>query len=1035
MVKRDPRTCRILFSLGPITARVAGIVFVPMLLPASWTGAVGTAWAGCDEPSPGNHLCTGSSAGEQVTNSTGPLTIIADSSLKIDSATVGFGVEGHGTGITFSQVDGSVIKGATTGIHSTKYGAGPNKLTVAGEVIGSGDHGIFAYNDADATDVVIEQTGGTISGVTHGIRVDNYGPGSTAITTAGTVTQSGSTTWDAYGVYAYNDPSATDITLTQTGGAVSGQNYGIYGNNQGTGSTVIGVAGDVTATEGIGVAGYNGGLAQDIRINQTTGTITGHEFGMVADNGGTGSIQITSSGRVSGGIYGIYASQAGAGPTAIAIHGDVNGDAGAGILSVSGSDVTIDIAPTGTVGTVSGLAIFDAGTGNALVTSAGRISGDTSLGLGDDVFNLAGGSYTGNIFGDVRGAADSDDGLVNAEGNDTFTWTSGTFTGGFYGQDGSDTATVSAATYDGSQILDGGDGTSIANGMIDTLNLRGVNARAPGGNIANWELVRMDGGMLAIKDGAWKVGMANEAGTGVFLNNGATLDGMAALALDGRLTIDATSAFMARGGGDGVYAVSGDVGNAGVITLQDAAAGDVMTIGGNYVGTDGRLRIDTVLGADDAKTDRLHIAGDTAGTTRLLVNNVNGTGAPTAEGIRVIGIDGRSAGSFALAGGDYTINGKPAIVAGAYAYQLHQGGLSTPDDGDWYLRSQRVSPAAGGPEAAPAPLYQAGVPSYEAYPQALLALNSVPTLQQRVGNRVWTRAGHRLADSAGSAGALIEGTGAWGRMEGAYRNIKPRSSTSETAYDQNIFRMQIGVDRELTASENGKWIGGLAVHYAHGKTHTRSPHGDGDITTDGYGVGATLTWYQQDGFYLDGQARLTWYDSDLGSKLARKNLVQANKGFGYASSIEGGKRIALDPAWSITPQAQLVYSNVGFDTYTDTFGARVSNGQGDSLQGRLGVALDYERSRGHARGKPVRTHVYGLANLHYEILDETTVHVAGKRFASGNDRLWASLGVGGSYNWSGDKYSIYGEGLVNTGLNPFGDSYSVVGQVGFRMRW
>ena len=102
---------------------------------------------------------------------------------------------------------------------------------------------------------------------------------------------------------------------------------------------------DPSATEGIGVAGYNSGLAQDIRINQTTGTITGHEFGMVADNGGTGSIQITSSGRVSGGIYGIYASQAGAGPTAIAIHGDVNGDAGAGILSVSGSDVTIDIAP------------------------------------------------------------------------------------------------------------------------------------------------------------------------------------------------------------------------------------------------------------------------------------------------------------------------------------------------------------------------------------------------------------------------------------------------------------------------------------------------------------------------------------------------------------------------------------------------------------------------------------------------------------------------------------------------------------------
>ncbi|MBB4402820.1 hypothetical protein GGD52_003890 [Agrobacterium tumefaciens] len=57
-----------------------------------------------------------------------------------------------------------------------------------------------------------------------------------------------------------------------------------------------------------------------------------------------------------------------------------------------------------------------------------------------------------------------------------------------------------------------------------------------------------------------------------------------------------------------------------------------------------------------------------------------------------------------------------------------------------------------------APLCQAGVPTYEAYPRALLGLNSLPTLQQRVGNRFWdgiyvinTRTGSTTVTSSGTA--------------------------------------------------------------------------------------------------------------------------------------------------------------------------------------------------------------------------------------------------------------------------------------------
>lgn len=81
-----------------------------------------------------------------------------------------------------------------------------------------------------------------------------------------------------------------------------------------------------------------------------------------------------------------------------------------------------------------------------------------------------------------------------------------------------------------------------------------------------------------------------------------------------------------------------------------------------------------------------------------------------------------------------------------------------------------------------------------------------------------------------------------------------------------------------------------------------------------------------------------------------------------------------------------------------------------------------------------RTHIYGIANLYYEFLEGTRVDVSGTSFASRNDRVWGGLGVGGTYNWDDDKYSIYGEGLVNTSLNNFGESYSVKGQFGFRMK-
>ncbi len=1019
--------------------------------------------------------------GIYVTNyGTGSTTVISSGAVTGTSGDAIYATNDvNATDLIVSQTGGT-ISGADNGIHTVHGGVGTTVIGVAGEVNGAGDNGVWALNSASATNITITQDAdSTITGYTHGIRADNWGTGAVTITTAGIVnqTQTGATNNDTYGVYAYNDVSATDISLIQTGGSVSGNWFGMYANNRGTGTTTIVSSGDVTATVRAGLYAFNASTAKDMVIQQKSGSVKGGTYGVFADNAGTGSTAVTLSGDVTAsGDYGVYARNGssatdltvkqtagsitgktgilawnrGTGISLVNVVGKVSGGAGAGIQTIAANGSTIDIAASATVKATSGIAIRDGGVagnpvasdtvgGNVTVNSAGTVTGDAILGLGNDTFNLAGGSYTGDIYGDDRDDPQSNDGIANHEGNDTFNWTGGKLAGGFYGQDGSDTATVSASTYDGSQVLDGGDDTSVTDGMIDTLTLKGVTAATNGGKIANWEVVKLDGANLSINDGAWHVGEPDEGTTGVFLNNGSTLDGMASLDFDGNMTIASTSTFVGTGDGAGVYSFSGDVTNAGTITTVDDAVGDVVIVGGNYNGNGGQMLFDVVLGDDSSKTDMVVINGDTSGTTNVGVNNVGGAGAQSNEGIRIIEVNGASNGYFSLIG-DYTVGGKQAVVAGAYAYQLYQGGTSTPTDGNWYLRSQLK------PTEPETPLYQAGVPSYEAYPQALLGLNGVPTLQQRVGNRFWAGNGNKVvaqgADPVGTpyaapeeAGVAIEGNGVWGRIEGAHNSIEPRFSTSATDYDQNVFKLQAGIDGLLTETDSGKLIGGITIHYAHGKTDINSVYGDGEIRTDGYGFGGTLTWYGENGFYLDGQGQVTWYTSDLNSLLANTSLTDGNDGFGYTLSLESGKRIAIDPAWSLTPQAQLVYSNVDFDAFTDVFGSRVSIDRGESLQGRLGLTLDHENSWQNDKGLLDRTHVYGIANLYYEFLEGTKVDVQGVSFASRNDRVWGGLGIGGTYNWDDDKYSIYGEGLVNTSLNNFGDSYSVKGTVGFRMKW
>ena len=311
------------------------------------------------------------------------------------------------------------------------------------------------------------------------------------------------------------------------------------------------------------------------------------------------------------------------------------------------------------------------------------------------------------------------------------------------------------------------------------------------------------------------------------------------------------------------------------------------------------------------------------------------------------------------------------------------------------------------------------MPIYEAYPRALLALNGLPTMQERIGNRYWTGAGNRgrQAERRGRhdlpSGGLVEDRRAWARVEGSRVGLQPDVDFGdEPDYDLDVWKLQVGIDRPVHETDDGVLIAGLTFSYGTVDADVSSDAGDGSIATDGYGFGGSLTWLRDDDLYVDGQAQLMWYDSDLPSDAVDEDLASGNDGFGYALGVEAGRRIPLKPAWTVTPQAQLIYSSVDFDSFTDPFGAERRRRRGREHAGPARrVARPGERLEGRGRRRaadPPLRHRQPLLRPDRGHRGHRRRHRADQQ----GDQVWGSLGVGGTYSWTDGSYAVYGEGLV-----------------------
>ena len=593
--------------------------------------------------------------------------------------------------------------------------------------------------------------------------------------------------------------------------------------------------------------------------------------------------------------------------------------------------------------------------GNDQVTqTAGSISGDISLGAGSDALIASGGALIGSTY---MGAGDDVASLTG-------------------------TVDVTAAPQ-----FDGGAGLDTLN--IDGLKIKGFTAASndstgndlnKGNNLTQWETINLNN--------AAKLTLAGDLFTGA---NVGTLNINSASTLD--LTQTTPTAF----------SVYGDVNNGGIVDMFNNSIDTMTTITGNYAGVAGStLKMDTVLGNDASATDKLIINGNTTGTTSLSVNNVGGTGAQTVEGIQVVQVDGASSGTFALAS---------PVQAGAYEYQLFQGGTSTPTDGDWYLRSHLATVDCKVTNTC-TPIYRPGVAGYVAgqTANAHQGFDQLATLHERMGEQR-----HVTAD----------GKQTWGRI---YHRQESNDGHDRFSYDQNSTGFQIGQDLWVKRDNQAQKHAGVSLSYVHSNADfSDSVHplagleaGTGSMSADSIGVGGYYTHMGDDGRYLDVVGQI----SHLRNKFTDSYAGKATQtGWRAGLSAEVGKPVGEIKGWKFEPQAQLSYQYTDYGSFNDAI-SKVDGYDAHTLRGRVGLRIHKDANYGTDR----QAQYYAIGNVIHDFIKPEAVTIGNTTVRENFDRTYWELGAGiqgqvakNTYVYADARYqqSFHGNqhaGKVNVGI-------------------
>lgn len=188
--------------------------------------------------------------------------------------------------------------------------------------------------------------------------------------------------------------------------------------------------------------------------------------------------------------------------------------------------------------------------------------------------------------------------------------------------------------------------------------------------------------------------------------------------------------------------------------------------------------------------------------------------------------------------------------------------------------------------------------------------------------------------------------GGWVSVFGKKDSVK---AVGTAGFKQEIYGLNIGVDRLVHADEDSTWLLGGAFRYS-----DADQKGLGSGYTTGtlqeYSGKLYATWMHDKGSYADFVLQAGRYEQELeGFDNTGMDKSKADYGtWGFGASVEVGHMFSFDSGvddrrwfnhWFVEPQLQLSYFLAKGADYTTSTGLKVDQGNADFLTGRAGFVL------------------------------------------------------------------------------------------------
>ncbi|HGC1892415.1 TPA: autotransporter outer membrane beta-barrel domain-containing protein [Escherichia coli] len=806
--------------------------------------------------------------------------------------------------------------------------------------------------------------------------------------------------------YVSSGGSATSTTINR-----GGYQY-VFSGGSATGTT-INSGGQQRVSSGGSATGttINSGGQQRVSSggSATSTTINGSGFQDVSSGGSATSTTINRGG------YQYVFSGGSATSTTINSGGNQNVFSGGSATSTtinSGGyqNVHVNGNVTKTTITDGGILQVDVGGSASQVTqnSGGAIVANTSAVLsgtnGKGTFSIAGGSAVNMLLENgglltVLGGHDASDTTVGSDG--TLSVQSGGVLRGTTTLTDKGTLVGDVVTNEGNLYFLNNSAATFAGTLTGTGTLT-----QEGGNTRFSGLLSQDGG-ITLQSGAAMTMDALQANANVTTQSGTTLTLDNGSILTGSVTGDNTGAGDMTVKGASVWHLGGDS-TVGALTLDNGTvdfrpsattrltqAFRPVSLVSESLSGNGTFRMNTDIASHTG--DMLNVTGNASGNFVLDIRNTGLEPVSAGTPLQVVHT-GSGDAAFSLNGGK--------VDAGTWEYYLNK------ENTDWYLKADSSQPGTDNPGT------DNPVPPVRHTTKSADAVLDMATAPVYVFNSELQSLRFRHGD-------VMQNTrspgGVWGRYTGSDTRI---NGGAGSGYSLTQSGMETGGDTVFDLNDSRLAVGAFVSCTDNSISHNRG----GSSTVGSTGGGLYATWFNNDGYYVDGVVKVNRFRNELRTWMSDGTAVKGDyHQNGFGGSLEAGRTFSLNENTWIQPYLRSTAFRAESKDISLDNGMKAKAGTTKSLQGEVGVNLGMNLD---VAGTVVRP--YLTTAVSHEFSDNNKVRINDSyNFTNDISGTTGKYGAGVSAQLTANA-GVWAEASYQNGENT---ESPVTGSVGFRINF